>query len=115
MKRYVRSRAPCAIGRASRVLGDRWALLVVREAFLGIERFEDFMTRLPISRAALASRLQMLVEAGVLERVPPDARRANYRLTEAGRALRPTLDAIKAWGEAWLPRGEDGNSPPAHW
>jgi DNA-binding HxlR family transcriptional regulator len=103
MKRYHPSRAPCPVGRASRVIGDRWALLILREAFLGIERFEDFMIRLPISRSALASRLQLLVAAGVLERDPPDGRRAAYRLTQSGHALRPAYDAIKSWGEAWLP------------
>ena len=55
MRKYVASTAPCPIGRASRVLGDRWVLLILREAFLGVERFEDFMKRLPISRAALVS------------------------------------------------------------
>lgn len=104
MKSYVPSRAPCPVGRASRVIGDRWALLILREAFLGIDRFEDFMARLPISRAALTSRLQLLVAAGVLDREPPSGKRAAYRLTDAGLALKPTYDAIKAWGEDWLPR-----------
>ena len=103
MKSYVPSRAPCPIGRASRVLGDRWALLVLREAFLGIEHFEQFMERLPISRAALASRLRLLLEAGLLEREQPGARRSAYRLTAAGRALDPTLTAMRDWAEAWLP------------
>lgn len=82
-------------------------MLILREAFLGIEHFEDFMARLPISRAALASRLQLLVDAGVLERDPPAAKRAAYRLTPAGQALGPTLDAIKVWGDAWLPPPSD--------
>ena len=106
MKEYTPSRSPCAVGRASRLLGDRWVLLILREAFLGVERFEDFIERLDISRAALTSRLGWMVDAGVLERVPPDARRAAYRLTDAGHALAPTYAAIKAWGEAWLPRGQ---------
>ncbi|NJS15823.1 MAG: helix-turn-helix transcriptional regulator, partial [Sphingopyxis sp.] len=83
MKAYTPSRSPCPVGRASRLLGDRWVLLILREAFLGVERFEDFIDRLDISRAALASRLGWMVDAGVLERVPPDAKRAAYRLTEA--------------------------------
>jgi DNA-binding HxlR family transcriptional regulator len=103
MKDYVPSRSPCAVGRASRLLGDRWVLLILREAFLGVERFEDFVERLAISRAALTSRLGWMVAAGVMERVPPDARRAAYRLTAAGQALAPTYAAIKAWGEEWLP------------
>lgn len=105
MREYTPSRSPCAVGRASRLLGDRWVLLILREAFLGVERFEDFIERLDISRAALTSRLGWMVDAGVLERVPPNAKRAVYRLTDAGRALAPTYAAIKAWGEAWLPRG----------
>ena len=105
MKDYVPSRSPCAVGRASRLLGDRWVLLILREAFLGIDRFEDFLGRLDISRAALTSRLGWMVAAGVLERVPPEGKRALYRLTPAGEALRPAYDAIKAWGDIWLPRG----------
>ena len=103
MKAYIPSRAPCPIGRASRVLGDRWAMLILREAFLGVEHFEQFLDRLAISRAALSSRLAILVAAGLFERVPPAGKRAAYRLTEAGRALGPTYEAIKAWGDAWLP------------
>jgi DNA-binding HxlR family transcriptional regulator len=95
MKAYIPSRAPCPIGRASRVLGDRWAMLILREAFLGVEHFEHFL--------ALTSRLGILVAAGLFERVPPTGKRAAYRLTEAGRALGPTYEAIKTWGDAWLP------------
>lgn len=108
MKDYVPSRSPCAVGRASRLLGDRWVLLILREAFLGVDRFEDFIARLDISRAALTSRLGWMVAAGVMERVPPGSKRAAYRLTDAGRALRPAYDAIKAWGDEWLPRGGGG-------
>lgn len=97
MKSFQPSTSPCPIGRASRILGDRWVLLIVREAFLGVSRFEDFMTRLPISRAALSSRLTLLVEAEVMHRDPPDARRAEYRLTETGKALAPTLQAMGEW------------------
>lgn len=123
MKQYVASRSPCAVGRASRLLGDRWVLLILREAFLGVERFDDFVDRLDISRAALTSRLQWMIDAGVMERIPPEGRRAVYRLTDAGLALRPTYDAIRAWGDQWLPRaggdaaswtgGAGGESPTA--
>lgn len=99
MKSFQPSTSPCPIGRASRILGDRWVLLIVREAFLGAVRFEDFMTRLPISRAALSSRLALLVEAEVMRRDPPAARRAEYRLTETGQALGPTLQAMGDWAD----------------
>jgi DNA-binding HxlR family transcriptional regulator len=102
MKPYVPSRSPCPIGRASRLLGDRWVLLILREAFLGVDRFDGFITRLGISRAALTSRLGWLVEAGLLARTPPDAPRARYTLTPAGQALAPTMDELRAWGEDWL-------------
>lgn len=101
---YVPSRSPCPVGRASRVLGDRWVILILREAMLGVDRFDGFQGRLGISRATLTARLALMVEAGVLERAPPDAKYARYRLTEAGRALAPVVAAMRDWGEAWLPR-----------
>lgn len=104
MKSYVPSRSPCSIGRASRVLGDRWVILILREALLGVDRFDGFVERLDISRAALVSRLGWMVEAGVLERVPPGAKFARYRLTHAGRALQPVVEALRTWGNSWLPR-----------
>jgi DNA-binding HxlR family transcriptional regulator len=103
VKQFVPSRSPCPIGRASRVLGDRWVLLIVREAMLGVTRFDDFIARTGINRAALTSRLALLIEAGLLERVPPDARRADYRLTDAGRALEPMMMALRDWGDRHLP------------
>ena len=113
MPSYSASRSPCPIGRASRVLGDRWALLVLREAFLGVDRFDTFIERLPISRAALTSRLQMLVHAGIMERQPPTGKRATYRLTKAGEDLFPTLTALRQWADRWL--FEEGHKPlPLH-
>lgn len=109
MSRYVASRSPCPIGRVSRVLGDRWIILILREAFLGVERFDDFMQRLDISRATLSDRLAWMVDAGLFDRNPPDARRARYTLTEAGQALAPTFTALRAWGDKWLP------GPPSDW
>ncbi|WP_336985376.1 helix-turn-helix domain-containing protein [Altererythrobacter aquiaggeris] len=102
MKKYIASRAPCPVGRASRLLGDRWVILILREAFLGAHRFEQFMGRLPISRAALSSRLAMLVEAGVLERDPPTGSRARYNLTPAGDELRPMFTEMWRWGKKHL-------------
>ncbi len=107
MKSYQPSSAPCPIGRASRVLGDRWAMLVMREALLGVERFADFLERLPISRAALTSRLALLCEAGLLERDPPDAKRARYVLTQAGKDLQPVYVALGAWASDHLFAGDE--------
>jgi DNA-binding HxlR family transcriptional regulator len=102
MTAYTPSRAPCPIGRAARILGDRWAILILREAFLGVDRFDLFLDRLKISRAALSDRLAMLVAAGVLMRDPPSGKRAVYRLTESGKDLSETLAALKNWGDRWL-------------
>lgn len=112
MKSYEASQSPCPIGRASRILGDRWVILILREAFLGITRFEEFMTRLPISRAALSSRLTMMGDAGLLVRDPPDAKRAAYRLTDKGLALRATYRAINAWSTEYL---FDADEKPRAW
>lgn len=111
MKQFQPSRSPCPISRASRILGDRWVLLILREAFLGGTRFEGFMQRLPISRAALTSRLGLLVDAGLLRREPPGAKRARYSLTEAGRALLPLYQEMSRWSGKHLFDGE----APGEW
>lgn len=102
MKSYKASRSPCPIYRASRVLGDRWVLLILREAFAGAERFEDFIERLRISRAALTSRLLILQEAGLMRREPPDSKRARYILTESAHALVPLYNEMAEWGTEHL-------------
>ena len=104
MNAFVLSRSPCPVGRASRVLGDRWVILILREALLGVDRFDGFLGRLGISRATLAARLSLMVDAGLLLREPRHAKYARYRLTDAGRALAPVVEAMRDWGEAWLPR-----------
>lgn len=102
VKTHRPSRSPCPIGRASLIIGDRWAILILREAFLGITRFDDFLRRLRISRAALTSRLKLLAGAGVIHRDPPEGKRADYRLTEAGKDLFTTITALRQWGDRWL-------------
>jgi DNA-binding HxlR family transcriptional regulator len=102
MKTYRPSRAPCPIARAARLLGDRWVLLILRDAFLGAERFEEWVTRLGINRAALTSRLAMLQEAGLLVRDPPEGKRARYILTDKARALVPVFEQLAGWGSAHL-------------
>ena len=98
----------CSIARACSVLGDRWTLLVLREAFLRTRRFEDFQRRLGAARNIVAQRLARLVEHGILERRPYQARppRFEYRLTEKGRDLYPVLMALVRWGDRWMDAGE---------
>ncbi|MEM9312932.1 MAG: helix-turn-helix domain-containing protein [Pseudomonadota bacterium] len=108
MKSYRPSRSPCPIGRAARVLGDRWVILILREAFLGADRFEQFVERMGINRAALTSRLEILQEADLIRREPPEGKRARYVLTERGEALVPLFREMAQWGSDHL--FEDGEA-----
>ena len=94
----------CSIAQALEEIGEWWSLLIIRDAFLGITRFEDFHERLGIARNILTSRLDTLVDAGVLERhLYDEAReRYDYVLTAKGRALWPVLTTLRQWGDAWL-------------
>lgn len=91
----------CSLARALGVVGERWTLLIVRDAFHGVRRFNDFQVHLDIPRAVLSDRLNGLVENGVLERrVDPDRAGAHlYELTDAGRDLWPALHALLVWGD----------------
>ena len=91
----------CSIARTLDVVGESWTPLLVRDVYLGVDRFDDLVRDLGVSRALLARRLEHLVAAGVLEREPYQDRpvRHRYRLTESGRALVPVLMAIMAWGD----------------
>lgn len=95
----------CSIARALAVIGERWTLLVIREAFLGVRRFDGFHERLGIARNVLTQRLTRLVAEGVLEKVPYQECpiRHEYRLTERGRDLYPVLVGLMAWGDRWCP------------
>lgn len=97
----------CSIARALSVVGDRWTLLVLREAFGSARRFEQFQRRVGAGRAVVAGRLARLVSDGILERSPYQKRptRYEYRLTEKGRALQPVLLSLMAWGDAWMDEG----------
>jgi DNA-binding HxlR family transcriptional regulator len=93
----------CSIARTLEVLGERWTMLVIREAFLGTRRFEGFMERLDIARNVLAARLALLVDEGVLEKVAYQERpeRYEYRLTAKGLDLWPTLVALLQFGDRY--------------
>ena len=91
----------CSVARALEVVGERWTLLVLRDAFLGVRRFEDFQRSLGIARNVLTARLGRLVEEGLLERVPYQSRpeRFEYRLTEKGLGLWPVIVGLLRWGD----------------
>ena len=95
----------CSIARALEVVGERWTLLVLRDAFSGVRRFEDFQRSLGIARNVLAARLGRLVDEGVLERVPYQSRpeRFEYRLTEKGLELWPVIVGLLRWGDEHYP------------
>src|SRR3954468_2353812 len=96
----------CSIARSLAVVGERWALLVVREVSLGVRRFADIQAATGAPPAVLSARLRDLVAAGVLETRPyqePGSRvRDEYVLTSTGRDLQPVLTALKDWGDAHL-------------
>jgi DNA-binding HxlR family transcriptional regulator len=93
----------CSIARALEVLGDRWTLLVIRDAFLGLRRFDDFQRDLDIARNVLTDRLADQAGEGVLERRRYQERpeRFEYRLTEKGRELWPVTMALLRWGDRY--------------
>jgi DNA-binding HxlR family transcriptional regulator len=101
----------CSIARTLEVLGERWTLLIVRDALLGLRRFDDFQRSLGVARNVLTDRLNRLVETGVMERVPYQQRppRHEYQLTAMGRELAVPLTGLMHWGDRHL-AGPDG--PP---
>lgn len=101
----------CSLARALSVVGDRWTLLILRDAFLRVRRFEDFQARLGIARRVLTERLAGLVADGVLEKVAYQERptRHEYRLTQKGLDLYPVVLSLVHWGDAYY-AGPEG--PP---
>ncbi len=99
----------CPVARGLSVIGDRWTLMVVRECFLGIRRFDDMQARLGITRHVLADRLRNLEADGVVYREAYQARplRHEYRLTPKGRALYPVLVTLIDWANAHVPGDKD--------
>jgi DNA-binding HxlR family transcriptional regulator len=96
-------RQDCSVARALETIGERWTLLIVRDAFYGVQRFSDFQAHLDIPKAVLSDRLNGLTEDGVLERRPdPDhGGRHLYELTEAGRDLWPVIHSLMVWGNRY--------------
>jgi DNA-binding HxlR family transcriptional regulator len=91
----------CSVAQCLEVIGEWWSMLIIRDAFLGVTRFDDFQRRLGISRNVLNQRLAYLVEAGVFDKVPYSQHppRCDYRLTDKGRDLWPVLTAMRQWGD----------------
>ncbi len=91
----------CSVAQCLEVVGEWWSMLIVRDAFLGVSRFDQFQERLGISRNVLNQRLAHLVEADVLEKTAYNDRplRHEYRLTAKGRDLWPVLTALRQWGD----------------
>jgi DNA-binding HxlR family transcriptional regulator len=111
MKWSALAQEPCSVARSVAVIGDRWTLMILRDCFLGIRRFEDFERRLGISRSIIADRLKRLAEEGVLRReaYQEGPVRHEYRLTDKGLGLHPVVMAIVHWGDTHY-AGEAG--PP---
>jgi DNA-binding HxlR family transcriptional regulator len=95
----------CSIARSLEVVGERWTLLILRDAVLGIQRFEDFQDKLGIASNVLTNRLKLLCDEGVLERVPDAERpgRPKYVLTDKGHELAPALIVLIKWGDRHYP------------
>jgi DNA-binding HxlR family transcriptional regulator len=104
MLRRDYERQVCSIARALELVGERWTLLIIRDAFLGLSRFDEFQESLGIARNVLTERLGRLVEMGILERVlySEHPKRYEYRLSEKGRDLGAPLLALMQWGDRYV-------------
>lgn len=105
---------PCSVARTLAVVGDRWTLMILRDCFLGVRRFDQFQQRLGLSRALLADRLKVLTEAGMLERriYQTNPERSEYRLTPAGIDFYPVMLGLADWGNRHL--GDARGAPLLH-
>jgi DNA-binding HxlR family transcriptional regulator len=100
----------CSVARTLEVMGERWSMLIIREAFLGTRRFDQYQRRLGVARNVLQARLERLIEAGVLQKIPYQDRpvRYEYKLTRKGIDLWPSLIALLQWGDKYAAP----NGPP---
>lgn len=111
MGRVDFSEMPCSVARTLEAIGDRWSLLIVRDAFYGLRRFDEFTADLGIARNVLADRLGKLVDQGVFDKVAYEDRppRHEYVLTAKGRDLLGVVLAMSAWGDRW--EADAGEAP----
>ncbi len=94
----------CSVAQSLNILGERWALLIIRDAMFGAKRFVQFERSLGISRNILTARLNKLVEEGLMEKRPAaETKHEEYVLTQAGKDLEPVLLAITHWGDKYRP------------
>lgn len=102
---------PCSVARTLSIIGDRWTMLIIRDCFLGTRRFDDFQKQLGLTRHLLTDRLNKLVAADILRKVPQreGSKRHEYRLTAKGIELHPILMTMAAWGDKWM---ADEAGPP---
>lgn len=93
----------CSLPAALEAVGERWSFLILRASFNGLHHFEEFQSELGIARNILSDRLARLVRHGIMARtpLPDDRRKIEYRLTDKGFALLPTMIALRQWGERW--------------
>ena len=93
-----------SVGHVLEIIGEGWSILIIREAFLGTRRFEEFQGRLGIARNILTARLKKLCANQILDRVPvkEGARRHEYILTQKGKDMMPLLVALTQWGDKWV-------------
>jgi DNA-binding HxlR family transcriptional regulator len=111
MRRTSFSDMDCSVAQTLEVIGEWWTLLILRDSFQGVRRFDDFQRRLGVARNVLTQRLDRLVEQGILERRQYQDRpaRYEYRLTEKGLDLYPVVIALMDWGDRWA---TDPDGPP---
>ena len=110
MEAFRKAALGCPIPGAVELIGEKWAFLILRGAFNGLQHFEQFQAGLGIARNILSDRLAKLVAGGILERSadPSDKRKVIYSLTPKGEALLPVMLAVRQWGERW---GDGGVAP----
>ncbi|MEN8976489.1 winged helix-turn-helix transcriptional regulator [Acinetobacter baumannii] len=98
---------PCSIARTLSIIGDTWTILIIRNAFIGIRKFEDLQKNLGVTRHVLADRLKLLVDQGIFIKTPytDTQKRYEYRLTKKGLDLYPIILSIVQWGNIWMDEG----------
>ncbi len=105
MTRQSFAEVDCGVAQAVQQLGDKWTLVILRDAFNGVTRFDEFSRHLGVASNVLASRLNALVDAGILCRRPvhDDGRSIDYKLTPKGFELFPLIVFLHQWGDRWMP------------